>query len=126
MITLETWDGDGGVWLQMTGHSEPAQGDQEKIQVCAACSVLMTSLAVLAGNIISLRASAKEAQSLDGTGFVKCFVKDSMLRVAEFTIGGIGLVEANYVGHVLIQRRDTKLFVSQETIQWNPESPPKL
>lgn len=119
MIEISVWDDDGaGVWMLVEGHAENAT-KRENTQVCAGVSTLMmTIVTVTEGRFDG-----------EGSGFMSCNVGGDQLRLAEFVLLGLQLIETHYPGQVTIVRRDTRLFNSPETRLWNrstlPSPPPE-
>ena len=115
MIHVRTWDmPDGGVGIELSGHAveksaEDSGANSEHTQVCAGASMLLVTLAAVTSG----------TWGGQGSGSVVCLVPASMLAHAEFTLVGLMLIDAAYTGHMLIERRDSRISVEWKRVdEW--------
>ena len=99
-IYVATTDEHDGVRIYAAGHAVLTNGEPERDKVCSAVSVLMITLSANVGGSWG---------GLD-SGRTSCLVQQKDLRLAEFAMSGLRLIQLGYPEHLFIQRKDSQLF----------------
>lgn len=112
MIIIATKDDDegNGVWIEVAGHAEVEGGNNiSHYKICSSISFMM----------MTLTAAMKGEWKGNKSGYMRCYVPQSQLVLAEFVISGFQLLNDNYPGHLEFLRGDSRLFLDPETEKWN-------